>query len=427
MFRYAILTLMTTVLLLQSCTQEECTTTYTYVTYEPVYKTADEINADIVFVEDRLLENPGKFYYYRDMILINEKGAGVHIVDNSDITAPKKIGFIAIEGNEDISLSDHYIYADTWQNIIVIDIEDIRNPTVVNVINGVKDGVWEVDRGVFLVDYQETEKVESFSCDEYPGDVFFWNGNVLVDATVDQSRFTGAPELALSNDAGGAASDGQAGSLTRMALFNGHFYYINSSVMHIFDASDLSQPDKLNEVYMEWGIETIFPYRNNLFIGANNGMHIFDNSDPSDPRYLSTFAHANACDPVVVQGDIAYVTLRDGNECQNFINELNVVDVSDLLRPQLIASFEMHNPHGLSVRDNNLYLCEADQGLKVFDITEPEEIGENQIGGVKDYFAYDVISVTPELLLMIGDDGFYQFDTQKPSELSLLSSIKVGE
>ena len=106
---------------------------------------------------------------------------------------------------------------------------------------------------------------------------------------------------------------------------------------------------------------------------------------------------------------------------------MDVVDVSDLLRPQLLATFPMHNPHGLSVRGDYLYLCEADQGLKVFDIREPEEIDRNQIGHYEDQFAYDVISVSSDLLLMIGDDGFYQFDTRQPENLEILSSIRVGE
>ena len=417
---YKIYFFLSILFVLYSCEQEECQTSYTYNVFEPVYKSSEEINEDIVFVEDRTLENPGKFFYYENLILINERGSGVHIVDNSDVQSPEKLGFIAIEGNEDISLSGNYIYADTWQNILVIDIKDYREPKVVNVINGVKDEIWPVDDGLFIVDYQEVSRTESFPCDQFSEPFFFDDNRQFINTSVDQADVLSTPEAA-------GGQGGQAGSLTRMALFNDHFYYINSHTMHIFDVSDLSQPDKLNEVYMEWGIETIFPYRDNLFIGANNGMHIFDNSVPSEPVYLSTFAHANACDPVVVQDDIAYVTLRNGNDCNNFINQLDVVDVEDLLRPQLIASFPMHNPHGLSVRDNILYLCEAEEGLKVFDISEPEEIDRNLISQVPDHFAFDVISVNPELLLMIGQDGFYQYDTRSPEMLNLLSSIRVGE
>ena len=404
-----------------SCTDKECTTTYSYIAYEPIFKSQEEIDADVVFVDDRVLENPGKFFYYGNLILINERGEGVHIVDNSDVKNPQKVGFIAIEGNEDIALSDHYLYADTWRNILVIDIESIQNPKVVNVINDVKDEIWAVDDGTFLVGYEEVSKNETFSCEEYQGPVFQIDNRLFVDVAFSQSDALGVPSTA------GASAEGQAGSLTRMALFNGHFYYINDHTMHIFDVADLSEPDRVNEVFMEWGIETIFPYRENLFIGANNGMHIFDNSVPSEPVYLSTFEHANACDPVVVQDDLAYVTLRNGTECENFTNQLDVVDVSDLLRPELLASFPMHNPHGLAVRDEYLYLCEAEEGIKVFDITEPEEIDHNQIDQVSDFFAFDVISVSRDLLLMIGDDGFYQFDSSNPSDLEVLSSIKVGQ
>ena len=44
---------------------------------------------------------------------------------------------------------------------------------------------------------------------------------------------------------------------------------------------------------------------------------------------------------------------------------MDVVDVSDLMNPTLLATHQMHRPHGLSVVDNSLYICEEDQGVKV--------------------------------------------------------------
>ena len=60
MIRLSFSCLFIATLFFQACTNEECETSYTYKVYEPVYKTAEEIGADIVFVEDRILENPGK-------------------------------------------------------------------------------------------------------------------------------------------------------------------------------------------------------------------------------------------------------------------------------------------------------------------------------------------------------------------------------
>ena len=215
--------------------------------------------------------------------------------------------------------------------------------------------------------------------------------------------------------------------MARLAFIKDHFYYVNSHSLKVFDASTLEKPSLLNTVYLPWGVETMFPYEDKLFIGANDGMHIMDNRDPANPEYISTFQHARACDPVVVQDDIAYVTLRDGTECQNFINQLDVVDVSNIYQPELIDSYRMHHPHGLSVRDEHLYLCEGDEGLKIFDVTNTEEIDRNLLAHLDDFNAYDVISISPELLLLVGDDGFYQFDTSDPRSPKVLSKILIGQ
>ncbi|MBK8279937.1 MAG: hypothetical protein IPK94_07395 [Saprospiraceae bacterium] len=53
---------------------------------------------------------------------------------------------------------------------------------------------------------------------------------------------------------------------------------------------------------------------------------------------LSTFSHARACDPVYVEGDIAYITLRNGTRCENFTNELDVVDITNITSPRLIKN-----------------------------------------------------------------------------------------
>lgn len=407
-----------------SCTDDDCQTEITYTAYVPVYKTSEELLPEIKFEGQRPLTNPGKIYYYGKYILINERNEGVHIIDNKNLNAPISLGFISIEGNLDIALRGDYLYADDLYNLLVIDISAIDQPELVSHIPNLKDEAYFDDRrGAFVTGYEELTVTRSYSCEdenipfelEIDG-IYYYNEIWLIDSP----NFS-ADDRAVPTAAGG----GGGGSLARVAFIGDHFYYVNNFAMKIFDASTLAKPELINTVYLEWGVETIFPYEDKIFIGANNGMHIMDNRDPANPVYLSTFRHARACDPVVVQGDIAYVTLRDGTECENFNNQLDVVDVSDIYEPQLIASYPMHNPHGLSVRGQHLYLCEGDEGIKVFDVTNIEEIDRNLLSQIKEYDAYDVISITDNLLLMIGADGFYQFDTSDPKNLKLLSSIKA--
>jgi hypothetical protein len=177
---------------------------------------------------------------------------------------------------------------------------------------------------------------------------------------------------------------------------------------------------------LPWGIETIFPYQDYLFVGASNGMHIMDISSPSNPVHVSTFAHANACDPVVVQNDIAFVTLRSGNQCRGFINQLDVVDVKDVLNPKLLHTYPMDNPHGLAINGDDLYICEGSHGLKAFGIEELDKIDKNKKSHLKGFHAWDAISLWNHSLLVIGEDGFRQYDHSDASNLKLLSKIPVN-
>ena len=186
-------------------------------------------------------------------------------------------------------------------------------------------------------------------------------------------------------------------------------------------------PQQGNSVEMRWGIETLFPYGDYLYVGSNNGMLIYDNSNPSSPTYLSEFQHAQACDPVFVSEDIAYVTLRDGTPCQNFINQLDVIDVSNPGNPQLMISYPMTHPHGLSVVDKVLYLCEGDAGLKIFDASDSYRITGNLLSHMQGLHAFDVIVLSGDQIAMIvGEDGVYQYDVKDPASPRELSMIPIS-
>lgn len=217
------------------------------------------------------------------------------------------------------------------------------------------------------------------------------------------------------------------GSMARFTATADYLYTIDGAEVKVFSVAQ-ANPVLKNEVTMQWGIETLFPMGGSLFVGSNSGMLIYDISNPEQPTYLSTFAHATACDPVIVSGNTAYVTLRDGTECFGFINQLDVVDVSNLSNPSLIRTYPMSNPHGLSVVDQTLYLCEGRFGLKTFDVTDPKKISANLLSHVSGFEAYDVIVLPPgDHVMVVGRNGLYQFDATDRSDLKQLSVISIGQ
>ncbi|MEO6685497.1 MAG: hypothetical protein ABIN24_06010, partial [Dyadobacter sp.] len=219
-------------------------------------------------------------------------------------------------------------------------------------------------------------------------------------------------------------SNGQAGSMSRFALYDNFLYTVSQNSMHLFNINDPAKPVDYTTVNVGWNIETIFPYQNKLFLGSSTGMFILDNSNPAAPKQLSMYEHARACDPVVVHDNIAYVTLRTGNSCGGNQNQLDLVDVSDASAPKLIRSYTMENPYGLSINFPNLFLCEGKNGFKVFDVSDKLTVDQHLLSFNIDMHAYDVISMGKNLML-IGDDGFYQFDASDPKNLRQLSKIAV--
>lgn len=153
-------------------------------------------------------------------------------------------------------------------------------------------------------------------------------------------------------------------------------------------------------------------------------MHILDITTPETPVKLSTYEHLRSCDPVVVDENYAYVTLRSGNLCPGNTNVLEVIDIKDLNLPKLIASYQMTNPHGLGIDNTTLFICDGGDGLKAFDAADIQAIDKNLLAHYKDVNATDVIPYD-NTLIMIGEDGLFQYDYSDPKDIKLLSTIAI--
>ena len=163
----------------------------------------------------------------------------------------------------------------------------------------------------------------------------------------------------------GDSTTGRAGSLARFALAADVLYTISGANLKLFDVSDASSPKSSVVVRIASDIETLFVKGDYLFVGARNGMYIYDNKLAGFPSYVSQFVHTRSCDPVVVAGNYAYVTLRGGTRCGGFTNELEIIDIQDLYTPTLVANFPMSAPQGLGLMGDKLYVCDT-AGLRTF-------------------------------------------------------------
>src|SRR5690606_27836028 len=177
-----------------------------------------------------------------------------------------------------------------------------------------------------------------------------------------------------------------------------YLYTVGSYTMSIFNISQLSAPVLETVQPSGWNIETMFYAEGYLYLGGTNGMYIYSMENPSSPSYVSEFVHWEGCDPVVVDGDYAYLTLRGGNACGQLESVLEVIDISDKTNPTLAARHAMDNPYGLGFKNNSLFVCDGTSGLKVFDKTNPLTLQQIQV--FPDIHARDVITFNNSLLMI---------------------------
>jgi len=534
-----------------------------YDVYAPVYKSPQELRIPVSSGDAQPLEDIGKIYVYEDYIFVNELYKGVHVIDNRDPSNPEAIAFIDIPGNVDIAIRNNFLYADSWIDLVVI---DINNPTDVTEIKRIEDvfpntgpsflvmdeleiasHFEEIDNSKGIVvgwEYARTfsyptcfpsgtevltangpsaietikKGTEVYACDpssggwtlakvdthrayQYEGDVitiqmnsieihvtgyhpfYVMHGNrlesrplplgipedeqgmfgsgrwvearhlevgdilrrmdggglsitglssqhektIVYHIEVEGEHTFGVHETGIlvhNKSAGPSSSTGKGGSLARFTIVDDYLYTLSGSDMQLFDISNSADPIVWKMIEIGWDIETIFPYEDKLFIGGQRGMYIYDNNDPAHPLQISKFSHVTSCDPVVVKGNYAYVTLRGGTRCRGMVNRLEIIDISNIYYPKLIADYPMDGPYGLGIDRGLLFICDGNAGLKLFDASDPKAL--KLVSSFPDFKTLDVI-LRRDIAIVVGETGLYQYNYRALEKMTLISVISTRD
>lgn len=407
-----ILLLSLAILPLLSCEKEDPEEFAEYLVARPLTMTREAFSNSLEMIAPQPIGQSGKVYAYGDFVFVGEPYKGVHVIDNRNPQAPRKAGFIRIPGNMDISVKGNYLFADSLSDLVVLDISDMDNIRPVARLEGVLQEYlpWPVEADLF----------ESAGWDPSTEVQVGWELTLERRAVAEVQRGMMDNMFTMAE----AASDtGQGGSLARFKIVADYLYAVDSHTINVFDISDLEAPAALEDVFAGFDIETIFNYGDHLFLGSMRGMYIFDISTPASPTFVSEFQHGTACDPVVVDGSYAYVTLRGGNQCGALESGLFIVDLADISQPTLAISYPMDQPYGLGVRAQQLFICDGSSGLKVYDKTDVFDL--KLLGHFPDVVTYDVIPLE-DRLLMVGDGMLSQYHYAETG-LELLSRISLRD
>ncbi len=376
----------------------------------PIIMNQEELRSEVKIQSPETISQTGKIYSYKNYLFINDKTKGIHIIDNSNPKNPIKFKLIALPANTDIAIKNDFLYADSGTDLVTFDISDMNSIT-------------EIGRSKEVFPLRYPPVPENTSYVDYSH--FDHNSTgIITGYTIEtrrEKKITDDFDIVTSFQ-NTSNSVGIGGSLARFNIVDNYLYIVDIYNLSVFDIKNLNSPKALHQQYVGWEIETIFNQGNYMYIGSTTGMLIYDITNRAVPQHQSTISHLLACDPVVVQGDLAYVTLRGGNECGQPDSMLEVIDVQDKKNPKLLQTYPMQNPYGLGIKDQSLFVCDGTAGLRVFDISQTPTLHQTSV--FQNINTKDVIPLEDKLL-MISDDSIYQYLYEQKT-LKLLSRFRLN-
>jgi hypothetical protein len=393
-----------------------------YTANVPQYMTYDEMRKPVKSTAGYAIQTAGKIYIQGNYLFVNEKYKGIHVFDNSNPKSPVNIAFLNIPGNVDLAVRGNYLYADNYVDLIVLDISNLNSPIEVARI-----------KNIFPYTIPETNEIYPISnIDQTLGVISGWHVQEITEEVQDNGSnpyyyYDKGIGAVMLNGSSGTPSQtvGIGGSMARFIINGDQFYGLNQTNMQVISITDPTNPVAGSKIEMSRMVETVFIDGTNLFIGTQTGMLIYDVSTPASPVYKSEYNHFQSCDPVVVRDNYAYVTLRAGNRCGNWQNVMEVIDLKIIMSPALVKSYAMTEPYGLGIDNKALFVCDGQAGLKIYNATDPLSIDLNMIKQYTNLKALDVIPYE-NVLIMIAEDGIYQYDYADLQNIKQLSKIPIG-
>ena len=402
-------------LLLSGCMKDKITRTYQIRT--PVYEVLAKFRQSIKSQAATDIVNTGKITVAGNYIFLSEPYKGIHVINNSNPSSPKNVSFINIPGNEDMAITGNTLYADSYGDLVTFDITDPLNAVAKN----------------FAVNVFPNNSIYYATGTTNPDSINVVVGWITRDTTIDFNPNNNiyiyplmyAPSCANCANIAAASSNSSAtgtnGSMARFSIINNFLYAVGYSTLTAFDISDRLSPAYTSSVQVDYHVETIYPLKGKLFVGTNNGMYMYDvQSSPSAPSLIGEFTHVRGCDPVIADNTYAYVTINDSSACLGFNNELQIVNIQDLNNSFLVESYQLVHPIGLSKDGNNLFICDGQDGLKIYNAADVTNL--QLIKQLKDAEVYDVVAANG-LAIVVANNGLYQYDYSDLSNIHLISKL----
>lgn len=389
-------------LALIACKKNTGTVQQTYFKAVAQYENVNKIRKSTIESSAKPIDNTGKIFFGRDMILIGEENKGIHVINNSNKSNPTPVSFIDLPYTNEFYVHNDIIYAISHYDLVKIDVSNPYSPQLIDRLENAFGATMKDADGNILVGFTYQKVTESFKLGSKEEMALRNNNTLYYDFQNEVIPFSEVPSSFIGS------SVKNKGTLNRLAFDNDFLYVIGNKDLHTFSDNGSSV---LKSSKKEIGIdlETIYTKADKIYVGTSSEMIIL--SKTSSPNIISTYEHEVTCDPVLPHGNIAYLTLRstNANGCGGDVNILDVVDITNASSPIQINEVDLSSPYGMAIMGNRLFVAEGNNGISILDISTPSQ--PELLATHPNIKVFDVLKhpTTSNTILTTGEFGLKQY------------------
>ena len=292
-----------------------------------------------------------------DYAYIAAGDSGLRIFDISNLNSPQEISFWDTPGTSyDVFLSTDYAYiADGNFGLRIINISNPDTPTETGsyitpdiakkvCVKGIYAYIAARNSGLRIIDISNPNS---------PNEVSYFNP--ITEGTAHDVTIIGEYAYLASYDA--------------LNIID-----ISNPLLPIREGSNIL--DSLDCYLYEIFIDQDYAYLGN-YIG---GFYIFDISDKSSPNLIKENHIPGRVRDISIKGDYIYVLegMYKTIGLDEYISKIWIVDISNLSYPKIVSDVTVSGTDILDsdISDNYLFIANADNGMKIYDITNQTNLQE---------------------------------------------------
>ncbi len=373
---------------------------------------------------------------------------GLRIMDVSDPSSPKEVGFIQPTDCVGVAVNGSLLYyLSKWSYVRIIDVSDLKTPKELgDYYSGENRYYRDIvfagnvlytlsfhspddynERMDFVMDIFETNQSDELSLvgsKSLPGPTLAGvvEGSHAYVTTMD-SRFyiLDVEDPGVTAKKGSFTFDSFQTEAGRPFISGSHAYVPRIGKLSIFDISDPNTPKEVSSLPTNDPTYSVFVSDGHAYVGGGQYLWFYDVSDPSQPKVEGIPYKHGFYGPtkIIVSGKHAYLL---------FESNVLIVDISNTSGPTKVAEYYTWKGD-MSIQDDRFYFIERYGVLHILDISNPAKPVELKVSA--DYgeglnLDCSGMEVAGKLAYLASSNGLVILDVSNPSSVKFVDKLPLA-